>query len=95
MTRASRPPVRRRPGTGEAHRGGVHPRLLGRRRPDAARGDGLVVIWVLVRQCDWQSSELEQINCANDTRRPLNSLTEADLDEALLSVARQVRLALS
>jgi predicted acylesterase/phospholipase RssA len=62
---------------------------------DAARGDGLVVIWVLVRQCDWQSSELEQINCANDTRRPLNSLTEADLDEVLLSVGRQVRLALS
>lgn len=62
---------------------------------EAARGDGLVIVWVLVRQCDWQSSELEALNCANDTRRPLNSLNQADLDEAMLSIARQVRLALS
>ena len=62
---------------------------------DAARRDGLVVVWVLVRQCDWQASELEAFNCANDTRRPLNSLNQADLDEAMLSIARQVRLALS
>ena len=62
---------------------------------DAARMDGLLIVWVLVRPCAWEHTQLEALNCANDTRYPLNALDEADLDEAMLIVARQVRLALA
>lgn len=60
----------------------------------AAEGEGLTVIWVLLSACLWEDTALEPFQCANDPANPLAGLAEAEQEEVLSNIARQVKASL-
>jgi hypothetical protein len=62
---------------------------------DAAEREGLVILWVAVGASGYEETPLQQYQAVNDPRRPLNALSPAELDQALVEIGKQVKLALS
>ena len=57
---------------------------------DAARRDGLRVLWVAVGHCLYRETEIADYQAANDPARPLDSLPAAELNGALVRVCEQI-----
>jgi hypothetical protein len=56
----------------------------------AAAEEGLQVCWILVSTCLHETSGLSGFQAAHDISRPLDSLTTAELNGPLASIARQI-----
>jgi len=56
----------------------------------AAEEGGLRVCWVLVRSCLFETSPLADFQAAHEVSRPLNSLSEAELDGALVRICNEI-----
>lgn len=56
----------------------------------AAEEGGLKVCWVLVRSCLFETSPLADFQAAHEVSRPLNSLSEAELDGALVRICNEI-----
>jgi tetratricopeptide (TPR) repeat protein len=60
---------------------------------EKARKKGLRIIWVPVGECAVETTDLSEYQAAIDPTRPLTSLTQAELDKALLEIARAINAA--
>jgi TOMM system kinase/cyclase fusion protein len=56
----------------------------------AAAEEGLQVCWILVSACLHETSGLSRFQAAHDISRPLDSLTPAELNGTLASIAREI-----
>jgi hypothetical protein len=57
---------------------------------DAARQCQVKILWVLVSQCNYEETSLQEFQALHDVQRPLNSLSEAELDSALKAISRGI-----
>jgi len=63
--------------------------------PPLLRQPGLVVFWIAVGPCLYEETEIAEYQPANDPSRPLNSLSAAERDQALVDIARKIKGVLS
>jgi TOMM system kinase/cyclase fusion protein len=56
----------------------------------AAAEDGVQVCWILVSACLHETSGLSRFQAAHDISRPLDSLTPAELNATLATIAREI-----
>jgi hypothetical protein len=61
------------------------PRML-----EAASQAGLTIVWIAVGASLYEETEITEYQAANDPSRPLNSLSEADLDRELVAIAKKL-----
>lgn len=59
----------------------------------AATQEGLVLLWILVRQCMVEDTVIAQYQFANDLAKPLNALPIAKRDEELKKLCKQIKQA--
>jgi hypothetical protein len=64
------------------------PRLL-----DAAKKEGLVILWVCISHCLYDKTEIEHYQAANDISKPLDSLTPSEQNLVLADVCRKIEAA--
>jgi GH24 family phage-related lysozyme (muramidase) len=64
------------------------PRLL-----DAARQEGLTIIWVAVRHSLYKDTEIEQYQAANDPQKPLAHLRPAERERTLVEICECIKRA--
>lgn len=57
---------------------------------DADAHKGLRIIWVAVGDCAIETTALKDYQAANNPARPLNSLSNSDLDKALTKIGRTI-----
>ncbi len=57
----------------------------------AADEGGLRLLWVYISAAGWEETPLQRFQATHDTKKPLNMLPRAEQDEALKSVARQIK----
>ncbi len=62
---------------------------------EAAENDGLTIIWVPITASLFEETEFAQYQAAHDPRAPLNSLSEADVDQALVDICKQIKTAVN
>jgi hypothetical protein len=55
---------------------------------DAANKAGLTVVWIAVGDSLYEETEITDYQAANDPGRPLNSLSEAEVDRELVRIAK-------
>ena len=60
---------------------------------EAAKKQQLRLLWVYLSPALWEETALKDIQAAHDTRRPLSALSDADRDETLQSMAREIKQA--
>jgi hypothetical protein len=58
---------------------------------DRAEAGGLTLMWVLVRHCLYEHTNIMKYQAAHDPRKPWNSLTEAELDEILVDICNKIK----
>jgi hypothetical protein len=59
----------------------------------AAQDEGLRILWVLIRDCLFSETEIADYQAAHDLSRPLAKLTSAEVDTALVEIARKIKAA--
>ena len=57
---------------------------------DAARQAGLIVVWIAVGDSLYEETEITEYQAANDPAKPLNSLSEAEVDKELVLIAKKL-----
>jgi hypothetical protein len=57
---------------------------------DAARDEGARIVWIPVRSSSYQITPIEAYQAAHSPNRPLASLSEAELDEALVRISAMI-----
>jgi hypothetical protein len=57
----------------------------------AASTGGTTIVWVPVAQCMWEESPISVYQAAWPPERPLNSLSEAEIDDALKKIAQSIK----
>jgi TIR domain-containing protein len=57
---------------------------------DAANKAGLTVVWIAVGDSLYEETEITEYQAANDPGRPLNSLSEAEVDRELVRIAKKL-----
>lgn len=57
---------------------------------DAAKREGLTILWILVRPCSYEKTALASYQPAHDIARPLNDLAGADRDRAWVKICQEV-----
>jgi selenocysteine lyase/cysteine desulfurase len=57
----------------------------------AAQNKGLKIIWIPVSYCSYQHTAIANYQAALDPSTPLASLTQAELDKALVKIAAEIR----
>lgn len=57
---------------------------------DAARAGRLTLIWFTVSAAGWEVTPLAQLQAAHDPRQPLDTLSPADAQGALVDIARKI-----
>ena len=62
---------------------------------EAAKTDGLIILWIAIRTSMYQETELEHYQAANDPSKPLASLKTAQRDRELVDICTQIKLAVS
>jgi hypothetical protein len=62
---------------------------------NAARDEGLVIVWALVSACLWQKTPIAEYQAAHPIAKSLESLSPAKRNETLLAIAETVGAALS
>jgi hypothetical protein len=60
---------------------------------DAARKEGLVILWVCLSSCLYDRTEIGGYQAAHDVSRPLDSLTQAKQNAVLADVCRKIEAA--
>jgi Leucine-rich repeat (LRR) protein len=58
---------------------------------NAAESEGLTVVWVAVGSCLYDETAIADYQAANDPARPLDSLTEAELNRVLVGICEKIR----
>lgn len=58
---------------------------------NAAERDGLTVVWVAVSSSLYKETAIADYHAANDPVRPLDSLTEAELNRVLVGICEKIR----
>ncbi|MCX6630998.1 MAG: toll/interleukin-1 receptor domain-containing protein [Candidatus Solibacter sp.] len=61
------------------------PRLL-----EVAKQAGLTVVWIAVGDSLYEETEITEYQAANDPAKPLNSLSEAEVDRELVRIAQKL-----
>jgi TPR repeat protein len=59
----------------------------------AAQDQGLRILWVLIRDCLFSETEIADYQAAHDLIRPLAMLTSAEVDTALVGIAKKIKAA--
>jgi hypothetical protein len=57
---------------------------------DAAKEDGLVIVWIAIGYSSYEQTEIADYQAANDPSRPLNSLSESEVDFELVRIAKEI-----
>jgi hypothetical protein len=60
---------------------------------DAAKKEGLVILWVYISHCLYDETEIERYHAANEISKPLDSLTPSEQNRVLADVCRQIKAA--
>ena len=60
---------------------------------DAARNDGLVILWIAIRNCLYQVTEIEHFQALNDPSEPLATLGLRARDNELVNICKQIKAA--
>src|SRR6185295_9458822 len=58
---------------------------------DAAEGEGVRVLWCMVRKCWYEETRLVDYQGAHDPKKAWNTLTEGELDALLVDVAKKIK----
>ena len=61
------------------------PKLL-----DAAQEEGLVIVWIAIGFSSYEETEIAEYQAANDPSRPLNALSESEVDFELVKIAKAI-----
>jgi small GTP-binding protein len=57
----------------------------------AAKKEGLKILWVAVSACLYDETEIASYQAANNPREPLDSLSQAELNSALVSISKKIK----
>ena len=57
---------------------------------EAAKKDGLVIVWIAIGYSSYEQTEIADYQAANDSSRPLNSLSESEVDFELVRIAKAI-----
>jgi TIR domain len=60
---------------------------------EAAKKEGLTVLWVAVRESLYKETEIGRYQAVNDPARPLSGLRKPDQDRAIKEICEQIKLA--
>ena len=60
---------------------------------DAAKKEGLVILWVYISHCLYDETEIEHYQAANEISKPLDSLTPSEQNRVLADVCRKIKAA--
>ena len=58
---------------------------------EAAEREGLIILWVAVKYSLYGETEVEQYQAANDPSKPLDSLSDAELDRTLVDICGKIK----
>jgi TIR domain len=58
---------------------------------DAAKKEGLVILWVYISHCLYDETEIKRYQAANDISKPLDSLTPSEQNAVLVNVCRRIK----
>jgi hypothetical protein len=61
----------------------------------AAKDEGLTIVWIPVTASLWEETEIAKFQAAHDPQRPLESLGRAELNRALVAIAKKIGVAAS
>ena len=62
---------------------------------EAAKKDGLKILWVAVSDSLWEMTEIKDYQALNDPSHPLESLTPAELNKDLVRIIDKIKSAVS
>src|SRR4029079_8327933 len=57
----------------------------------AAQEEGLTIIWIPVTDSLYEETEIQRYQAAHDPKRPLDSLSDAEVNGAFVSIAKKIR----
>src|ERR1043165_2720189 len=57
----------------------------------AAEEEGLTIIWIPVTASLYEETEIQRYQAAHDPKRPLDSLSDAEVNRALVSITKKIR----
>jgi hypothetical protein len=60
---------------------------------DAAKREGLVILWVYISHCLYDETEIEHYQAASEISKPLDSLTLSEQNRVLVDVCRKIKAA--
>jgi hypothetical protein len=60
---------------------------------EAAKKDGLTVLWVYLSACLYKETEIETYQAAHDVARPLDSLSSAEQNQVLVQMCQEIKKA--
>jgi TIR domain len=60
---------------------------------DAAESEGVRVLWCMVRKCWYEETRIKDYQGAHDPKKAWNALSETELDELLVEVAKKIKQA--
>jgi hypothetical protein len=61
----------------------------------AAKDQGLTIVWIPVTASLWEKTEITKYQAAHDPQRPLDGLSRAESNRALVAIAKQIGAAAS
>ncbi len=59
----------------------------------AAEKEGLTILWIAVSDCLYRETEIGDYQAANDPRKPLDSLSSAELNTTLVGICEKIKRA--
>lgn len=59
----------------------------------AAETEGLTILWIAVSDCLYRETEIAKYQAANDPRKPLDSLSPAEQNKALVGICERIKRA--
>ncbi|NEO99399.1 MAG: toll/interleukin-1 receptor domain-containing protein [Symploca sp. SIO2E9] len=59
----------------------------------AAEQEGLTIIWICLRACLYEESEIENYQAAHDISQPLNTLADGERDLVLREICQKIKAA--
>ena len=57
---------------------------------EAAKKEGLVIVWIPIGHSSYEETEIADYQAASEPSRPLNSLSESDVDFELVKIAKAI-----
>jgi internalin A len=57
---------------------------------DAAEKDGLSIVWIATGYSLYEETDITEYQAANDPSKPLNSLSEFEVDRELVRIAKAI-----